>query len=366
MPEIWIPFGGVETLVTLQAENLGAVESPDPERVSVDIERISSKVKDATRLFVCDSAPATFELLKEMLPTILASNLKVFSAAPRKVETAVSDLRGKVTTLPPPVAGGDTQGTTYATDLMEPGGKVFVGTAHPDPLFGVVDAKVQACLNWVAGSRALASKARSGMEPSPFAKTEAYEAMEAAAGEVSDATFLSLMQRGGRLRTVMEDPPFDALKNGFHEAPMSTSKGLIVGSGGAAYDDTFSSALRGIWGALPAVRRAGSILMVSECTEGLGSPALELLATGRLTGEGGRRREKYVEGIEEVFYLSKLKDEYEVLLLSGLPETYAKNKLGITTARGAGEAVGRLLNRVGRSGKVNVVSRASECRVVSA
>ncbi|HZW85458.1 MAG TPA: hypothetical protein VFE91_06115, partial [Nitrososphaerales archaeon] len=321
MPEIWIPFGGVETLVTLQAENLGSVESPDAERISVDTERISSKVKDAARLFICDSAPATFELIKELLPTMQASNLKVFSAAPRKVETAVTDLRGKVITLPPPVAGADSPGFIFAPDLKEPGGKVFVGTAHPDPLFGVVDSKVQACLNWVAGSRAVAAKERSGMEPSPFAKTEAYDSMESAAGEISEASFLSLLQRGGRLRTVMEDAPFDALKNGFHEAPMSPSKGLIVGSGGAAYDDTFSSALRGIWGALPAVRRSGSILMVSECTEGLGSPALELLATGRLTGEGGKRREKYVEGIEEVFYLSKLKDEYEVLLLSGLPET---------------------------------------------
>ena len=66
-----------------------------------------------------------------------------------------------------------------------------------------------------------------------------------------------------------------------------------------------------------------------------------------------------------MFYLNKLKGEYDVLLLSGLPETYARPTLGPTTAKGAGEAVGRMLNKLGRSGKVNVVPRAPECLVES-
>ena len=85
-----------------------------------------------------------------------------------------------------------------------------------------------------------------------------------------------------------------------------------------------------------------------------------------MSAEGGRRREKYVPGIEEVYYLNKLKEDYEVLLLSGLPEIFAKNGMGLTTARGSGEAVGRLLNRLGRTAKVNIVTRAAECRVRSA
>jgi nickel-dependent lactate racemase len=138
----------------------------------------------------------------------------------------------------------------------------------------------------------------------------------------------------------------------------------VLGAGGRGYDDTFSSALRGVWSALEGVRKAGSVLVIAECSEGVGSSALELLVTGRLA-EGGRRRERYVEGLEEVFYLNKLKEEYDVLLLSGLPETYARTKLGLTTAKGSGEAVGRLLNKVGRSGKLNVVPRAPECLVES-
>jgi len=113
------------------------------------------------------------------------------------------------------------------------------------------------------------------------------------------------------------------------------------------------------------VRKAGSVVLMAECSEGLGSTALDMAASGRL-GEGGRRREAYVDGLEDVFYLTKLRQEFDVILLSGLPEVYAKSKLGLATARGSGEAVGRILNKLGRSGKMNVVTRAAECRLESA
>ena len=162
---------------------------------------------------------------------------------------------------------------------------------------------------------------------------------------------------------MLEDAPFDAIKTGFAKTAMPPARGLVVGAGGRGYDDTLSSAIRGIWSAIGGVRKTGTILLVAECPDGVGSTALEMLVTGRMEGE--RRRERYVDGLEEVFYLNKLKDEYDVLLLSGLPENYARSKLGLTTAKGSAEAVGRVLNKVGRSGKLNVVPRAAECLVVS-
>ena len=366
MPEIWIPFGPVETLVTVQAENLGTVLEPAPEKSSADMERIGEAIKAASVLFVTDSAPSTFEVLRDLVPVAATQpGLRILSPAPKKVEVSVPDLKGKVATLPPPVRQEEGADTAYAAELLAPGRKIFLGTARPDPLFGIVDPKVQACLNWVAGSLSKVSQAGTSMEPQPFQKTDAFEEAEELAGQFREATFLSVIPRGGKAKAVLEDAPFDAQKNGFMEISMPQSRALIVGSGGRGFDDSFSSALRGVWGALPGARRSATILLVAECSEGLGSTALEMLATGRLVTDS-KRREKYVDGLEEVFYLNKLKDEYDVILLSGLPETYARDKLGLTSAKGSGEAVGRMLNKVGRTGKVNLVSRAPECRVASA
>ena len=366
MPELWIPYGSVETLVTVQAENLGAVVDPQAEKAVIETERLLEAVKRTSSLFICDASPTTAELLRELAPGLAsAASLKIFSAAPRRIESAAPELKDRITTLPPPISP-DEGGTALSRELTERGAKLFVGTPRPDPMFGIADTKVEACLNWVAHSHREAAKARREMEPSPFEKTKSREAMDGIAEGIAEASFIDVLPRGGRVRTVMEDAPFDAVKNGFLSVGVSPARAVVVGTGGRGYDDTLSSAVRTAWNALSGVRKSGSVLLVAECTEGLGSTALDMAATGRLPGERGKRRETYVDGLEDVFYLSKLRDEYDVLLLSGLPEVYAKSKLRLTTARGSGEAIGRLLNKLGRSGKMNVVTRAAECRIESA
>jgi hypothetical protein len=283
---------------------------------------------------------------------------------PKKAEASVPELKGKVIHLPRDVAS-EADPPEPAPMFREAGRKVFISTARPDPLFGIIDAKVAAALDWVKGAMIEAATARKDFEPTPFEKTESFETAAEIAGGIKEATFLTAIPRGGKVRSVLEDAPFDAIRNGFLEMNFPPTRGMIVGAGGKGNDDTFSEALRSVWGIIGGVKKSGDILLLSECSEGVGSPALEMFLSGRISGEG-RRREKYVAGLEEIYYLSKLKEEYSVLLLSGLPETFTRNKLGITSARGSAEAVGRLLNKLGRNAKVNLVTRAAECRMPSA
>jgi hypothetical protein len=289
---------------------------------------------------------------------------KVLAEFPKRVEAAVPELKGKVLPAPRPVPAGDA--TNPSPLLAESGRKVFVATAKPDPLYGIVDARVQACLCLLQGAQRELAGSRREYEPAPFAKTTSYEKAEEMSRAFREASFLTLVPRGGRVRSVLQDAPFDAVRNAFLDAQVSPAKGLIVGAGGRGYDDTLSSALRAVWGALAGVRKSGEVLIVAECSGGLGSVALEMFVQGRMGGEGTPRKEKYVDGQEELFYLGKLRDEYDLLLLSGLPELFAKGKLGLNTARGSGEAVGRLLNKLGRTARVNLVTRAAELRVTQA
>ena len=356
----------METLVTIQAENLGTIIEPAAEASSGETDRVAELLKGAATLFVCDSNPATTELLRGLIGTVGAVEaLRVVAKAPKKVESLIPELKGKVLQAPRPQAQGDDP-TAVPAKLTEEGRKVFIATARPDPLFGIVDARVQACLDWIQSAQQEAAAARKDFEPTPFEKTASYDKAAELAEGFREASFLTVVPRGGRVRSILEDAPFDAVRNGFLDSTIPQARGIIVGAGGRGYDDTFSMALRSIWGVLSAVRKEGEILMISECEGGLGSIALEMLVSGRIDGEGRGRKERYVGGLEEVYYLGKLKEEYGVLLLSGLPDLFAKNKLGLNTARGSAEAVGRLLNKLGRSARVNVVTRAPECRVASA
>jgi hypothetical protein len=364
LPEVWFPYGGVETLVTVQAENLGTLVEPMAEKSSGETERLVELLRGPASLFVCDANPTTLELLRDLVGLTQADPPRVVASEPKKVEASVPELKGKVIHLPRDVAS-EADPPEPVPMLKEAGRKVFIGTARPDPLFGIVDAKVAAALGWVKGAMKEAASARKDFEPTPFEKTESFGEAEEIAQGIGGARFLTAIPRGGRIRSVLEDAPFDAIKNGFLETTIPAARGLIVGAGGRGNDDTFSAALRSVWSVIGGVKRSGDVLLLSECSEGVGSPALEMFVSGRIAGEG-RRREKYVVGLEEIYYLNKLKEEYSVLLLSGLPETFTRSKLGITAARGSAEAVGRLLNKLGRNAKLNLVTRAPECRMSSA
>ena len=134
---------------------------------------------------------------------------------------------------------------------------------------------------------------------------------------------------------------------------------LVVGAGGRGYDDTLSHAIRLALGALKGVRKGGEIVLVAECRDGVGSEALQMYLTGRMT-ESFLKKGAYVDGLEEISYVSELKDRYSVTLLSSLPELYAGGKLKFRTARGSGEALSKVFSSVGRSAKLNVVTRACE------
>ena len=369
MPEIWLPYGDVETLVTLQAENLGEIlESPVEDRTTEATATLGSRLAEVGQLIASDQSPTTMAVLKSLSASILQkSGLELYAKNPKRVESAVPELRGRV------VAPGAEREVVlrekeveFATpsEFSDKRARVVLGTALPDPLFGLVDSAISFCLDWVTNARWAGYEASGSKAPSPFKKTEAYDTVAELAEKFQNTRFVTIVPRGGKPHLILEDAPFDAVKNGFDEKTAPQSRAMVVGTGGRGYDDTLSGALRLLWASLNCVRPSGEILLLSECADGLGSRALEMFVTGRISDEG-KKRSQYVEGIEELAYLKKLKESYSTILLSGLPEFYTKSKLGLTIARGSGEAVGKLLGRLGRTAKVNVVIRAGECRFSS-
>ena len=120
MPELWIPYGTVEALVTLQAENLGAVADSPPETASLDTERLADLIRGTASVFICDSAPGTIELLRGLAQHLTETpNLRLMSSAPKRIEGGAPDLKGKITTLPPPLRPGDGDEPLYAPELLE-------------------------------------------------------------------------------------------------------------------------------------------------------------------------------------------------------------------------------------------------------
>jgi hypothetical protein len=365
-----LPYGDVETLVTLQAENLGEiVESPVEDKTTEATTTLGTRLREVGQIIASDQRPTTMAVLKSLSGAITQTpGLVLYASNPRKVENAVPELRGRVVAPKAPLQMiSRKKEVEFAApgELTDRSVRVVLGTAQADPLFGLVDSAVSFCLEWVTNARWAGYEASGSKEPSPFKKTDAYDAVAELSQKFQSTTFVTIVPRGGKPHQLLEDAPFDAVKNAFESKTAPQSRAMIVGTGGRGYDDTLSGALRLVWGSLNCVRPSGEILLLAECADGLGSRALEMLVTGRMTDDG-RKKSQYVEGIEELAYLRRLKEDYGVILLSGLPEFYSKSKLGLTIARGSGEGVGKLLGRLARTTKVNVVIRAAECLLSSA
>src|SRR5208283_3278471 len=96
--EIWVPYGDVESLLTVQAENLGELVDPAPQgHVDELAPIVEERMKGHDALIVCDYKPATAKLLRALSPGIPQDGpTRVFSPFPKRLEEAVPELKGRV------------------------------------------------------------------------------------------------------------------------------------------------------------------------------------------------------------------------------------------------------------------------------
>ncbi|MDA4116840.1 MAG: hypothetical protein OK455_00655 [Thaumarchaeota archaeon] len=359
--EIWVPYGEVESLITLMQENLGETLDPRPEsHLDEMVVTLLERLKGAERIFILDLKPATVKVVKALVARLPKEGVRFVAAEPRKLESEVPELKDLVLKLRPPA--GSTKATRVSPDLQEPTKKFSIATGEPDPLLGFIDAPVALAMSCIEGARRLAYERRDGDAPQPLREdSPSYSAVRSLfeGSGANDAGYATIITRGGAPYSIVEGDAVKQARTHYLSDEVPQTKGMVVGVGGKGYDDSLSHAIRLAVGSLKGVRKGGEIVLVAECKEGMGSEALQLYLTGRMS-ESFLKRGSYVESLEEISYVLDLREKYSVTLISSLPELYAGGKLRFRTARGSGEALGKVFASIGRNAKLNVVTRACE------
>src|SRR5438128_6137603 len=173
LPEIWIPSGDSETLITLGAENLGELIEPAQDSLAEEeIERLKGSLAEFSDLVICDCKPPTLEVVKRLLGEgPVEGSKRIFAADPRRVEARLPELRGQVR------GGGEKVSLPYdrgidlkvPAQLDEDNSRLVLSTGGPDPLLGLLDSKVALPLAFVTNTSRLAYEARTFHAPTRFA-----------------------------------------------------------------------------------------------------------------------------------------------------------------------------------------------------
>jgi nickel-dependent lactate racemase len=135
---------------------------------------------------------------------------------------------------------------------------------------------------------------------------------------------------------------------------------IVVSAGGDRFDFDLYNAVWALRGIAPLVKKGATIILLAECTQGLGAEGLESLAQVDTLAELRRR---YVLGARAVYAIkSTLRGNNEVILVSALPG-YMAEPLGFTVERTANAAFQRVMERR-RNRRTLVVTHGASSLIV--
>jgi len=132
-------------------------------------------------------------------------------------------------------------------------------------------------------------------------------------------------------------------------------KTMIISTGKDASNDNLGRSLSSLWNCSNAIKKDGLAILVAECKGGLGSDAIQQYIEDRLTLEQLQNPTKYISGMEDLLFLSEVQKNFQISLVSILPEFYVK-KLNMISLQGIKYSLDYILKTQGARQKVIVVT----------
>ena len=130
---------------------------------------------------------------------------------------------------------------------------------------------------------------------------------------------------------------------------------MILSTGKDASNDNLGKSLSSLWNCSNAIKKDGLAILVAECKGGLGSDTIQQYIEDRVTLEQLRNPTKYVSGMEDLLFLSEVQKNFQIGLVSILPEFYAQ-KLDMISLPGIKYSMDYILKTQGARQKVAVVT----------
>ncbi len=351
MPEIWLNYGATNVVLDIRAENLDQqLESKGNFLNDLEIgEKLDGlDISKPIELVVLNNSNSVKRTIKAIFEKFEQKSVqKPRILTDKKMVNLIKEY------LP--------EGSSVAEfrDEISNSSLVFVGEMEFDGLFGFETIATRLIKKFGKESMLSAYEKRKENLPVPGQETENIKIAQ----NFADGFEITAIEIAANSKGIVD------LSVGHPTSTMSISKSLLasaentvekhrtlmISTGKDTSNDTLGRSLTTLWNCNKAIKDNGLGILLAECTNGIGSEAIQQYLEGRMSLERLKKPAKYVNGMEDLLFLTEIQKRFQVGMVSILPEFYLK-KLNIISFAGIKRAMDHILKIQGIKQKVAVVS----------
>ena len=357
MPEIWLSYGPTDVVLDVKAENLekqiapGGVNLTDSEIVR---KLESLDMSKPTEFVIMEHSKTIQKVISVLLDVCTQKSLPkpkflVDKSNLNFVKNIFSD---------PTISISEFDVSQFSNANL-----VFVSEMEFDGLFGYNTISSKLLRRFGKEHMLEAYEKREGNLPLPGYELKTMDV----ANKFTDGFEISSIEIVANQTGVVD------IATGHPSSTLSLSKSLssiamhevekhrvaIISTGKEISNETLSRSLSSIWNCSNAIKEEGLVILLAECKNGLGSEAIQQYIEGRMSLDRLKNPSKYVDGMDDLLFLTEIHKKFGIGIVSILPHLFIKDKLGLIPFSGAKEAMDYVLKTYGDRQKITIVSDGS-------
>ncbi|MFB5636806.1 MAG: transcriptional regulator [Nitrosarchaeum sp.] len=351
MPEIWLNYGITDVVLDIRAENLDQKIDSDGkilEDTAINEKLSVIDLKKPMELVVLHNSKSVQKIISSLFTLCEQKSLPFPKILAEK----------KIMNL---VKSGLPEGSSineFDNADLSNSNLVFIGETEFDGLFGYETISSRLIKKFGQESMLAAYAKRKSNLPAPGQFPDSFDEAKKFADNFEINAIEIIANSQGIVDFTIDHPSKTASTaktlESFAVKDIGHHKSMIISTGKDSSNDNLGKSLSSLWTCANAIQNGGLAILVAECKSGLGSDALQQYIEGRLNLDQLRNPAKYISGMEDLLFLSEIQKNFQIGLVSILPEYYVK-KLNMISMSGIKPSLDYILKTQGSRQKVSVV-----------
>jgi len=352
MPEIWLNYGPTDVVLDIKAENLE--EKIDAEGKTLSDTEIRAKLESLdiskpTEFVVLNTSESVRKILSILFERYAKKSIpKPLISADRKIMNVVKDY------LP------EQNSISEFSNVEDSNSKlVFIGEMEFDGLFGYETISTRLLKKFGGELMLSAYEKRKGDLPSPGQDVENFQIARKFSEKFDILTIEIIANSNGISDLSVGHPSSTASISksfGTNAAKdIGKHKTMIISTGKESSNNTLGISLSSLWNCSNAIKNDGLAILLAECKLGIGSDGIQSFIDGRMNLDRLKKPSQYIDGMENLLYITETQKKFQLGLLTVLPTHYTK-KLNMKSFDGIKQIMDHVLKNQGQNQKVEIIS----------